>query len=407
LHTKVPKQILGVALVTAICLVGDSMLYITLPVLWGDVGLKSVWQVGVLLSLNRFIRLPANPLVGIVYQKIPLRTGLFLAVSAAAISTIGYGIADSFVVWILLRSLWGIGWSFLQIGSYLVVVEFSEDASRGKAMGTYNGLYRLGSLFGMTAGPFLVHWFGLEKTSIFLGLLSLSLGIILVTVLLPRLDSARGEVMTKREQAWPILIKENFLIVASGFIIGTCFRGVINSSLSYTILTYFTDQIVLFGLAFTAAGLAGLLLGLRWAWEPFLAVYMGHWSDTAGRIPLLKLSLLVGSMGFTLLAFSLPKEIWILSVLVLLFSATSLTTLADTLLSDSAATLSAPRAYLVATYSMAADFGAAVGPMLAYFLLDKPQGIMLTYLSCALVLAALIPAWSKVRRRWGTPFFQG
>ncbi|WP_409303892.1 hypothetical protein [Peribacillus sp. SCS-155] len=35
----------------------------------------SLIQVGVLLSVNRFVRLPLNPLIGFIYKKIPLSYG--------------------------------------------------------------------------------------------------------------------------------------------------------------------------------------------------------------------------------------------------------------------------------------------------------------------------------------------
>ncbi len=40
-----------------------------------ETGLDSIWQVGTLLVINRFIRLSFNPFVGWLYQKIYLRTG--------------------------------------------------------------------------------------------------------------------------------------------------------------------------------------------------------------------------------------------------------------------------------------------------------------------------------------------
>ncbi|MDV2687405.1 hypothetical protein RYX56_23955, partial [Alkalihalophilus lindianensis] len=65
LHFKdTPPVVISISLVTAICLVGDSMLYIALPIFWKEVGLDSLWQVGILLSINRFIRLPFNPIIG-------------------------------------------------------------------------------------------------------------------------------------------------------------------------------------------------------------------------------------------------------------------------------------------------------------------------------------------------------
>ncbi|WP_145022826.1 MFS transporter [Paenibacillus sp. Y412MC10] len=141
-------QIRVVAIVTALSLLGDSMLYIALPIFWREAGLNSLWQVVFLLSINRFIRLPANPLVGRLYQKVSLRTGLIIAIIIGSLTTIGYGVVTSFLGWIILRCLWGIAWSFFRIGGLTTVVHLSRDEGQGKAMGIYNGLYRTGSLVG-------------------------------------------------------------------------------------------------------------------------------------------------------------------------------------------------------------------------------------------------------------------
>ncbi|MHC8523393.1 MFS transporter [Rossellomorea sp. H39__3] len=141
-----------VALITALSLLGDSMLYIVLPLYWKEAGLDSIWQVGILLSINRFIRMPFNPLVGWLYHRISLRTGLIIAVTLGTITTIGYGLASSFIVWVILRSLWGIAWSFFRIGGLSTVVLYSQEGNRGQSMGVYNGLYRTGSLGGCSLG---------------------------------------------------------------------------------------------------------------------------------------------------------------------------------------------------------------------------------------------------------------
>lgn len=94
-----------VSIVTALSLVGDSMLYITLPIFWKEAGLSSLWQVGFLLSINRFVRLPANPLIGWLYNRISLKSGLIFAIIIGSISTLGCGVVKGFLGWIILRSL--------------------------------------------------------------------------------------------------------------------------------------------------------------------------------------------------------------------------------------------------------------------------------------------------------------
>ncbi len=97
---KAPRDVVVVALVTALCLTGDSMLYIALPIYWREAGLDALWQVGVLLAVNRFIRLPFNPLIGALYARISLNTGLLLAVVLGIVTITGYALASGFLAWL-------------------------------------------------------------------------------------------------------------------------------------------------------------------------------------------------------------------------------------------------------------------------------------------------------------------
>lgn len=63
------KPIIFLALITAVSLFGDSMLYVVLPIHWKDMGLTSLIEVGILLSANRFVRLPLGPLIGWLYNR--------------------------------------------------------------------------------------------------------------------------------------------------------------------------------------------------------------------------------------------------------------------------------------------------------------------------------------------------
>ncbi|WP_256757640.1 hypothetical protein [Cohnella sp. WQ 127256] len=83
------------------------MLYIALPIHWKEAGLTSLVEVGILLSANRFIRLPLSPLISWLYTKLSIRGGLVAAIFIAGTTTFLYGYAQSFWFWLLLRCIWG------------------------------------------------------------------------------------------------------------------------------------------------------------------------------------------------------------------------------------------------------------------------------------------------------------
>ena len=359
------KPIVIIALLTAACLVGDSMLYVVLPTHFGEAGLSSLWQVGILLSINRLVRLPLNPLIGWLYTKISARTGVLIAVILACSTTLSYGLAQGFILLLIARILWGIAWAFLRLGAYFTIVETATDATRGKSMGLYNGLYRLGSLVGMLAGGLLADVYGLKATAIVFSLVTLAcLPIVFVVIK----STAQGMVAqhVENERHFSLWSNRNVLSVLSvGMFFALIYQGIVTSTLSYLIEIHNGTLIFIFGCALGASSLAGILQAIRWGFEPFLAPFLGSLSDgKAGRYPLLLLSTSLASVLFALVSFEMPLWLWIGILLLIQATATSLTTIADALAADAAS--NSAKIKIMTTYSLLIDFGAALGPMLAY-----------------------------------------
>ncbi|WP_235676706.1 MFS transporter [Bacillus mycoides] len=373
------KIIVMVALATALSLLGDSMLYIVLPIYWKEAGLDSIWQVGILLSINRIIRLPFNPFVGWLYQRISLKTGLILAIILGSITTLGYGIAQSFVFWLVLRGLWGIAWSFFRIGGLTTIVYFANDNNRGKLMGLYNGLFRLGSLFGMLLGGIFVPIVGLKFISIFFGCLSL-IGILLVIKSLKTRLTKQNSKEHKVEGSISICssLKYKILVVTSGFFITLIFQGIFTSTLSAIIAHYYGQNITLFGIVISVTFLSGVIQAIRWMWEPYLGSKFGDWSDgQKGRLPLYISSLAFVGVPFGIISNHVSLIIWFTVILLVMLGATALTTLTDALASDIAKVSNAVS--FLTVYSIVQDIGAAVGPVISYALLMLDDGFIYLY----------------------------
>src|SRR5688572_25959768 len=98
------------ALALAFASFGDAFLYPYLPLKSADVGIPVVW-VGMLLSINRFIRIFTNTLIVNLFSKYGLRLVTIVAVVFAIVSTAGYGLASGIISWIVLRVLWGLSFS--------------------------------------------------------------------------------------------------------------------------------------------------------------------------------------------------------------------------------------------------------------------------------------------------------
>lgn len=395
-------NISAIAIVTALSMTGDSMLYIVLPIYWKSAGLDSIWQVGILLAANRLIRLPLNPFVGWYYQRASLRKGLVAAVVLSSVTTCGYGLAKGFIAWLILRCAWGCAWSLLRIGGLSAVTRFSEDSRLGKTMGTYNGLYRLGSLMGMLIGGALVPIGGIQAVSLALGLISL-IGLPLIFHSIPKKDIGQWKTENRsfRFQEFPVgLFSRNIIIViGSGFFISMLFQGLFVSSLSAAILFHYGNDVHLLGTVVSASALSGFIQAARWTWEPFLASLFGAWSDgTHGRMPLYITSLCVAAVIFGVLTLPSPVWYWIVFIIIVMLSATALTTLTDALASDVSKSKPDHMIVFLTIYSIAVDLGAALGPLIAYLLISVNDGFQYMYLGGSGLFFAIAALWYFERK---------
>jgi MFS family permease len=384
------RKVKIVALITAACLLGDSMLYVVLPTHWEEFGLTSLWQVGILLSVNRFVRLPLSPIVGWLYQSMSKRAGILLAVALAVLTTAGYGLAEGLWPLLLLRCLWGVAWTFLRLGAYFTIMDLSDDSNRGYYLGTYNGLFRLGSLAGMLAGGVLADSWGIAQVcALFASIAFVALPYVLRDIEAERTVSVRaggvgsGSWFRQREIGWTLF---------SGLFIALLFQGVFAAVLSHVIALRQTEVYQIGGFLVGAASIGGLLQGIRWGWEPFLAPWFGKVTDgEKGRLPLFVLCLTLSAMLFALVPAEMPFLLWLVLLLCIQLAATALTTVMDALASDAASR--SAKVTVMTAYSMVTDLGAALGPSLAY-LVGGLWGMEAAFWGAAGICSLLAIRWA-------------
>jgi predicted MFS family arabinose efflux permease len=395
------RPVLLVGAITALALIGDSMLYVVLPVYWQDAGLTALWQVGILLSINRLVRLPLNPVIGWLYQRIPIKAGLAAAVALAAVTTSGYGWGKGFALWLVLRSVWGLAWSFLRMGGYLTVIGCSNETNRGRLMGMYNGIWRIGSLAGFLLGGLLVPLVGLSAVSTAFGLAALAgLPVIALSVLpeVGRTERSARAGAAKQSALWSGPASQILLVGLAVSLL----QAVVGATLTYIIDANHSDGagILFAGIVVSSTALSGALQALRFAWEPFLAARFGALSDgPRGRAPYLIAALFASAVGYSLLPWNIPLPLWIAVVLFVMLAGTALTTLTDAIAADTARSTSVIA--LMTAYIVTTDLGAALGPALAYLTLHSAYGLEATFLSCAVVFV-LLGLWYRLGKKTQT-----
>lgn len=378
------RPIIAIALITAVCLAGDSMLYIVLPIHWKSVGLSSLVEVGVLLSINRFVRLPLNPLIGFIYTRINFRKGILFATILGGATTISYGIADNFWIWLLSRSLWGVAWSLFKLGAFFLLLDLSSEFNRGNLMGTYNGLYRIGSLFGMLLGGILVDLFGMLYISVALGIMALA-SIPFIVNYIPRTITIQQQ---QKGSIYQIFKDSKIAWIFLTAFLGYLFlEGMFNATLSHMIDHRLTTTYLI-----GAASIAGVLQASRWLVLTVISSSIGGLVDNVYRKEkILAIFFVLAALLFILLTLEIPFMFWIPCVFLHLLVASSLTTIVDVVVSG-VASEHHNKIMIMTAYTMVVDFGAAFGPILGYILEDRIGLSQLFWLS-SLVCLLLTIKW--------------
>jgi MFS transporter, DHA1 family, inner membrane transport protein len=349
-------------LVIAVASIGDTLLYAVLPLYHQDFGV-SLAMVGVLLSLNRWIRLLANSGVAAIGERVGPHTLMVVAAAGSAISTTLYGLAENEAVQVAARMLWGVSFASLNLSTLAYAV--SDRANAGKRVGASRAALGIVQAMSLIGGAWIVLHAGPRTVFLIYGGLTLvSLG---AALLLPRLPR---EVAGNKGFRLPVPHR----LETWGFMLGFASDGVFLLTLAFLMKDSITSVAPVMATA--------LLLALRWLVEITTGPIGGWIGDRfgAGRLSIVNAVLLVA--GFALIA--LDHEL--LGALMVVMTRGMFNTLIPILVIErsKASVLSSQ-----ASYSTWRDFGAAVGPLSAPWLfLHVPQTPLYAALAAALGLSA-------------------
>lgn len=157
---------------------GDSLLYNLLPLEAEHLGISVFW-VGVLLSTNRLVRLFSNSWLSRIYERLGPRLPFIAAAVLALITTTIYGVGWGVSAFLIARIGWGIAWSALRQGGFQAIWVGAEK-ERGRLMGTWWGIVRLGSAASVVIGGALYDRYGYQAaTLLVIGLAVLAIPVII------------------------------------------------------------------------------------------------------------------------------------------------------------------------------------------------------------------------------------
>ena len=367
---------------TALSLMGDGTLYTVLPTHTAEAGI-ALSSVGIILGVNRAVRLFLNGPAGLAYDRWPRRRLFVPALFIGALSTAVYAATRGFWPMLIGRLLWGLAWSGIWVGGATIIMDVTTGQDRGRWTGLYQTWFFLGAALSALAGGLLTDWLGYSATMWF-GAAVTGVGGVIALILLPETRRARpnpGD--SPVEEIKPRLRANRGLWVAAS--VHGINRFVAGGVLAATMALLVQDWLSSANLTLGVATLTGLLMAGRTLLSMVAAPLAGTASDRLGsRWGVAAWGLAIGVVSMALVAWGEPVAV-LAGISLGAVAGGSVQALVTALTGDLVS--QAQRGRAIGLLHTAGDLGSAIGPPAAYALIPwiELRGV---YLLCAGLFAA-------------------
>jgi len=378
-----PRRVLfPLGLGTALSLMGDGTLYTVLPTHTAEAGI-ALSSVGIVLSVNRAVRLFLNSPAGLAYDRWPRRRLFVPALFVGALSTAVYAATRGFWPMLVGRLLWGLAWSGIWVGGATVILDVTTSQDRGRWIGLYQTWFFLGAALSAFAGGMLTDWLG-YGTTMWLGAAVTALGGLIALILLPETRSIRPDLDHPPIEAVRPWLRANWGLWIAASLQGIN-RFVGAGVLAATMGLLVQDRLGSASLTLGVATLTGTLNAARIVLSMVAAPLAGATSDWLGsRWGVTTWGLAIGIISMTLVAWDAPTAI-LTGIALGAVTGGSVQALVTALTGDLVS--QAQRGRAIGLLHTAGDLGSAIGPLAAYALIPW-IGLRGVYLLCAGLFAA-------------------
>lgn len=378
-----PRRVLfPLGLGTALSLMGDGTLYTVLPTHTAEAGI-ALTSVGIILGVNRAVRLFLNGPAGLAYDRWPRRRLFVPALFIGALSTAVYAATRGFWPMLVGRLLWGLAWSGIWVGGATIIMDVTAAQDRGRWTGLYQTWFFLGAALSALVGGLLTDWLGYGAT-MWVGAAVTGVGGVVALILLPETRRARPDLDDPPvEEIKPRLRANRGLWVAAS--LQGINRFVIAGVFVATMGLLVQDWLRSTSLTLGVATLTGVLMAGRTLLSIVAAPLAGTASDRLGsRWGITAWGLAIGAVSMALVAWGGPAAI-LAGVSLGAVASGSVQALVTTLTGDLVS--QAQRGRAIGLLHTAGDLGSAIGPPAAYALMPW-IGLRGVYLLCAGLFAA-------------------
>jgi MFS family permease len=342
---------------------GDTVIYVVLPLYALAFGFDAV-TVGVLLSVNRVVRILGYGWVAPLARAYGTNVLTAAACAAAALSTLAYGLLSGFVWLFIARMIWGAAWGIINLT--MTAYAYGDGKRAGTRIGVARAVSSTGALAALIAvGPLCIA-IGPHRTFVLYGLLGLIA--IPLAFLLPPLRAAPSD--GKAARRWTLTpLNGLFFVLSFGA------DGVLGATVSVLLAEFMPVASAIIG--------AALLLAFQRLVVIVLALFSGPVTDRLGAHRLLLPCSLAVAAGFVTIASGHVYS----GTIIVIFSRALLGTVGPVL----AAQKSTDRIAALASFATWTDVGLAAGAFFGLVGIVE-IGYTTTYALLA-VLSAAAAAW--------------
>lgn len=393
---KQNRAILAVSSLLAISLFGDSLLYNVLPLYAPKLGIP-LGSVGLLLSMNRWVRLLSNPLSCLVFSHYGIQKPLLFFTIVGIITTFMYAQSAGLLFFLLARILWGVTWSHLRLGAYLIV-QNTAPSSLGFSMGIMNAIMRLGSSFTVLFGSLLINYLGYRLGFLIIAGLSTT-AVPLVLWMRTTVDNRIGDTIQGRvtKKSSPAVASSSrelpISLCNTTHFINMLVTGFSVSSLSL-ILQERIHTLQLLGGELSVVAISGMVLSIHYSSNLVLSPLAGHLSDYWGRYRTLFSITLLRVLALLTFALISNPYVTVFFACLIFFTGNSMKTILEA--AAAGGSRGGDPTGSMSVFASFEDLGLASGPLLGY-LVGTTSTFNTVFFLGALLLSVPLLLWGPWR----------
>jgi len=352
-----------VAVLTAVAFsvaLGFGIVAPAIPLFAKNFGVSN-FAAGAVISVFALVRFVSAPVAGRLVNRLGERVVLATGIAIVGISSLLAGLSNSYPQLIVLRGIGGFGSAMFTVSSFALLLRVVAPNQRGRAAGTYQTGFLLGAIAGPGFGGPLTAWSLRAPFFVYATTLLVAGGV--ATVFLARTALRDHEVAAGTADLAPTTLGTALrssayrAAVANNFAVGWAVFGVRSS-----LVPLFVVEGLRLGPAWTGAGLA-----LSAVVQALVLIPAGRLVDTRGRRPFLRAGAAFGLAAGLAMALAGNAPLFLLGMALYGTGSALLGVSSAAIVGD---VIGGRGGTPVATFQMASDAGAFLGPLVAGLLAD-------------------------------------